>query len=286
MSLRSFLSGTAFLAACTMVGGCTTNPHSERAQLVAPTLVSAVYSDTNLRAVLALTPNIQTGCEALACPERDVFDARVVRLGKRVAEAAFRAYPELAGRIPGFDFHVVDKAEPGTASTAGGLVVVMRPLGALTPEDDTLSFLLAREIGHVVAQHHEENTGAGLMASALATVLLPVASVASVLATLFSGTSPVAASASVTAASFAGSRALAETYRPRQREEADDIALRLLGALGYDAQSVVAGFARVRLDAPPTRWMGDLRASLDHVALQAARAAAAKAYASLPIQAP
>lgn len=282
MSLPRTRERFAALAICTILGACASNPHSERAQLTAPTFVSAVYSDTSLRLMLAVAPNALGACEQSACPDRVAFDQRVAETGARLSEAAFRLYPQLADRIPGFRFSVEDKADPATASTANGLVVVMRGASSLAPDDETLAFLMAREIGHVVAGHHEETTGASLVVSALSTLFLPVANVAKVLGTLFSGVSTAAASVSVTAASFAGSRALAEAYRPRQREEADDIAVELLVERGFDGGAIARGFARVDLSAPPTRWVGDLRASVQRIALQAARAEAARAYATKP----
>lgn len=283
MKLRSLLWGAGVLT-CTILVACTSNPHSERTYLAAPSLVSSVYSDANLRVMLALSPNIKDGCEEFSCLDRAFFDGRVAAIGEQLGKAAFLAYPQLVERIAGFDFAVEDKAEPGTGSTARGLVVVMRATRSIAPDDETLSFLIAREMGHVVAQHHEERTGASIVVSALSAIFLPVANVAKLIGTLLSGSSlasaaSTTASASVTAASFAGSRVLAEVYRPRQREEADDIAMRLLASRGYDAQAVAQAFSRQDLRTTPTRWLGDLHESVERVALLAERAQAAKSYA-------
>lgn len=283
IGLRSLLRGMGILV-CTILGACTSNPHSERTHLAAPSLVSTVYSDTNLRLMLALSPNLKGECEEFSCLDRAFFDERVAAIGGQLAQAAFLAYPQLAGRVAGFEFVVEDKAEPATASTARGLVVVMRATRAIAPDDETLSFLIAREMGHIVAQHHEESTGTSIVVSALSAIFLPVANVAKLIGTLFSGTSlasaaSTTASASVTAASLAGSRMLAEAYRPRQRDEADDIAMRLLAARGYDYQAIARGFARQDLRTPPTRWLGDLRDSVGRIALLAEREAAAMSYA-------
>ena len=283
MKLRSLLWGAGILT-CTILGACASNSPSERTYLAAPSLVSTVYSDTNLRVMLALSPNIEGECEEFACLDRTFFDGRVTSIGANIAQAAFVAYPQLAGRIAGFEFVVEDKADPATASTARGLVVVTRGARAIASSDETLSFLIAREIGHVVAQHHEERTGTSIVMSALSAIFLPVANVAKIIGTLFSGSSlasaaSTTASASVTAASFAGSRVLAEAYRPRQREEADDIAMRLLEARGYDFQAIAQGFSRQDLRTSPTRWLGDLRESVERIALLAERAAAANSYA-------
>ncbi|MBM3345306.1 MAG: hypothetical protein FJY55_02220 [Betaproteobacteria bacterium] len=262
---------------CTFLGACAANPHNKRARLAAPTFVSAVYSDTSLRLMLAVTPNAEGACQQSVSPDHAAFDRRVAETGARLSEVAFRTYPQLADRVAAFRFSVEEKVEPATASTANGLVVVMRGASKLAPDDETLSFLLAREIGHVVAQHHEETTGTSLVVSALSTLFLPVANVAKYLGTLFSGVSTPAASVSVTVASFAGSRVLAESYRPRQLEEADDIAVALLQRHGIDPGSIARHFSRVDLSTPQTRWVSELSASVQRVAFLAARAEAAKA---------
>ena len=162
---------------------------------------------------------------------------------------------------------MVDKAEPGTASTASGNIVVLRPLSSIALKDEALSFVIAREMGHVVAQHHEENTATSMIMSVIATVIAPILNVAKFLAIGYSGaTTSVASSAvvsaSMTAASFVGSRVIIESYRPKQREEADGIAIRLLQPLGYDAQVVSAAFEQVDLRTPPTSWMRELQDSV------------------------
>jgi predicted Zn-dependent protease len=263
---HSLATFAAVLAACTIAGGCTTSPHSERAQFVAPSLVSEVYSRTNMQFLLAVTSSVKEKCGDAECLRNEVFDQRVQGIGTRLADAAYRAYPGLSERVAEFRFSVADKSEPGTASTAAGEIVVLRPVSLLAASDEALSFLIAREIGHVVARHHDENTGASLVVSALATVLMPVASVAKILATLFSSVTTAAASASVTAASFAGTQVVIESYRPRQREEADQIALKLLAQIGHDIRAVAAGFAHFDLSSPPTRWMADLRVSVGRLA--------------------
>lgn len=235
--------------------------------MAAPTPVSEVYSRANLRVMLAIAPD-GASCVEAECVKRAQFDQRVALAGARLAAAAYQAYPNLAERVPAFEFSVVDKAEPGTASTAGGQVVVLRPVSALAPAEEALSFVIAREIGHIVGQHHEENTAFSLVTSVIAAVLAPVVKVAKLLATFYSGATSVTASAAVTAGSFASSQALIESYRPKQREEADEIAMTLLGSFGYLPRTVVAGFSQDELKAPATRWVRDLQASVQRLAAQ------------------
>ncbi len=232
--------------------------------LAAPTSLSDAYTQVNLTLKLATRLELREACDRSGCMESAQFDERVTRIGMQLAAIAYQKYPELVERVPFFEFSVVDKAEPGTASTAGGLVVVLRPVSAIARTDEALSFVLAREIGHVVSQHHEEDTATSLVVSLVATVLAPVASVVKYLATVYSGVTTALASASVTAASFASSKVLIASYRPRQLDEADKIALNLLASSGVDPREVAAGFAYAKLRSPDdAEWMLELRRSVD-----------------------
>lgn len=280
--VSALLTGIAVLSG-TLLGGCATDMHDVGAPLTAPTPISVIHSDANARLLLLVTPNAPEDCLEATCFERYLFEDRVARLGSELAKLAFATYPQLSERVPSFEFNVVDKAEPFTVSNARGEILVMRSIGAFAPDDETLAFLLAREMGHVIAMHHESNTGASLAISAISTLLLPVANVAKVISTVFSGTSATAAastaSASVTAASFAGSRLVAEVYRPRQREAADDIAMRLLALRGMDSGTITQSFLRTEPLMKGGRWVQDLRLSVDRIAVRFAREEAAKSYA-------
>ena len=185
---------------------------------MAPTGLSDLYSRATMEFSLAITPHEREGCAEAECVRRAEFDQRVARIGASIADAAYRTYPTLAERIPRFDFVVVDKTEAGTASAAGGHIVILRPVGAIALSDEALSFVIAREMGHVVSQHHERNTATSLAISVVAMALAPVVNVAKLLALLYSGSTSAAAASSVTsAASYASSRAIIESYWPQQR---------------------------------------------------------------------
>ena len=253
----------ALLAACTFLAACTTNPHSDRAMLAAPTPLSDAYTQVNLSLKLATSLDLREVCDLAGCMESAQFDERVSRIGARLAAMAYKKYPDLAERVTGFEFSVIDKAEPGTGSTAGGVVIVLRPVSGIARTDEALSFVIAREIGHVVSQHHEENTATSLVVSLLATVLAPVTTVVRYLASVYSGVTTAVASASVTAVSFASSKVLIANYRPRQLDEADKIALDLLASTGVDPQAAAAGFAYADSQAPDAEWLRELRRSVD-----------------------
>ena len=255
------LAPAACVLACTILGGCASDTHSDRTPLAAPTGVSEIYSQANLQLMFATTASTPE-CRQSECISRVEFDRRVTEVGTRLSAAAYKAYPELAARIEAFNFKVVDKAELGAGSTAGGLVVVLRPVNGIVRSDEALAFVLGREIGHVVAQHHEENTATSIVISIVATVIAPVVNVAKLMAAVYSGASAAAASASVTAASFASSRVIIESYRPRQRGRADAIAKGLVEQIGYDARNVTAGFTDWEQSSMQSRWMRELQASV------------------------
>lgn len=273
MSLSPINRRTILLAVCTgmctILAGCVSGVGNERAQLTAPSQVSQIYSHANLQLKLAISP-AGPECAEAECVQYSEFDHRVSQVGARLALAAYQVYPSLAERVPALEFSVADKTEPGTASTAGGQVVVLRPVSTLVTSDEALSFVIAREMGHIIGQHHEENTAFSMLTSVVTTILAPVAKVAKLLASFSSGVSAAGASAAVTAGSFAGSQMLIESYRPKQREEADDIAIALLKPLGYQPARVAAGFSQQELKAPG-RWVRELHASVQRLAAQDAQ---------------
>ena len=121
----------------------------------------------------------------------------------------------------------------------------------------------------MVANHHEENVSATLIVSALVHLIAPVANLPQLFGNLFlanaatgGASASIAANAAMTATSFLGSRVLLTTYKPRQRDEADLIAVSLLAQLGYDVPAVTAAFASVNLNSPETEWTVGLRASV------------------------
>lgn len=275
----------AALFVALFLGACASSPHTGRTQFAAPKPVSEAYSELSMQLMLVATPEAQHPCADPGCDSRTQFDRRVVHVGALLADAANHLYPDLPGRIAGFEFTVTDKNEPGTASTASGRIVLLRPVSAFTPNDEALAFIMGREIGHVVAQHHDENAATGLIVSAIARLLAPVLNFARIIVTLISGATTTgvatssAANAAVTAASIAGSRVLVSAYKPQQREEADAIAVNLLARIGYDAGSVSRAFASVDLGSPPTSWVLDLRNSVNRLSANTPAIAASRAAA-------
>jgi Zn-dependent protease with chaperone function len=221
-------------------------------------------------------------CTESECDARKAFDMQVARLGYALADKAFELYPEVRERVPRFEFVIPEKSEPGTASNASGTIVIFSGTHALEPSDPALAFIVAREMGHVIAGHHNENSATKLVVSVLAQFLLPVTGVIRAFSLLPGASSAAAASATTasataggstavlaataTAASYLGAEALIATYWPKQLNVADAIALNLLARAGYHPQQVADALAAMEQNLGDSSWPRDLRASSMHVA--------------------
>jgi len=247
------------LLACLLLCACATSTRSGRAQLSVPTPVSAAYSEIDMRLQLATAAVVESRRAATDHALDEAFDRRVQRLGAQLAQTAFAAYPDLGGRVDRFEFLVADNNEPGTASSVAGTVAIFRGVQHLGLDDEALSFVIAREMGHVIDGHNDENSAASILFSVLIQALLPVTNLlggASVISD-----NAIAAATTTTAASFVGSRALRASNRPDQMREADDLALDLLARQGRYGREV----AKALLSSAPTPgindWADDLRDS-------------------------
>ena len=257
------------------ITACATSPEG-RPQLMAPAPLqgfSAVYSEFDMHLQLV------TAADSPACPEMEcvadrAFDQRILALGRRLADIAFRQHADLYLRFPRFEFIVADKADPGAASSAGGTVILYRGLQRMNLDDAVLAFVLAREMSHVIAGHHDENVTASILVAVAAQILFPVLNIGGLFAggaaTAAAGSaagSAVGATAVTSAASFLGSRALRASYRPRQTHEAEVMAMKLLVASGWDGLEVSEKLESLRPSlSEETTWTKELRESAQSIA--------------------
>lgn len=253
------------------ITACATSPEG-RPQLVASGPLqgfSAVYSEFDMHMQL-VTAADAPACQEAQCVADRAFDQRILALGRRLAIAAFRQHADLYLRFPRFEFIVADKAEPGAASSAGGTVIVYRGLQHDNLDDAVLAFVLAREMSHVIAGHHDENVATSILVAVAAQILFPALNIgglfASGAASAAAGTA-VQATALTSAASFVGSRAVRASYRPQQVREAEVMAMKLLAASGWDGIEVSDKLESLRPSlAEDTSWIRELRESALYIA--------------------
>lgn len=256
MSIRHPLA----LLSCIALAGCAVSPQTGRQQVVMPTGVSEVYSEVDLQMKLA----------AAAAPTEDqsedqclLFDyqRQIRKVMERTVETARRLHPDLDERGIRFRFEVAPSAQAGVLSNAGGAIVVLQGTQNLGLPDSSLAFILAREMGHVIGRHHDENSAATVMFSVLTQVLFPAAALVKGLSTILPST--VAGTAmTASAVSYIGATALKTTYREDHLREAEQIAFRLMAESGWDLYEVAAEASSVRIEGGDATWMEELRRSL------------------------
>lgn len=217
---------------------------------------------------LSLVTEANTGspCAGEECELDRAFDQRVLQLGTSLAQSAFETYPDLTKRFGKFEFVIAEKASPGSISSATGTVVIFRGVQKLRIGDEALAFLIAREMGHVIGRHHDENTATSILFSVLAAVFMPVTNLISGSAALAQTASAATTSTAVaSAASFIGSKITIASYKLEQSREADTIALGLLGRLGWSKKDIADALVACTRVMGDDSWSGDLRASAEDV---------------------
>jgi hypothetical protein len=221
--------------------------------------LAAAYSDITF--ILTTGSRQHTACaEKPACGSQGdavastltPFAAQVRRIADVLQYGARDLYPDLALRIPGygdsgFDVYVVADDEPGSVSSAGGRIALNAALGALQPYDEWLAFVIAREMGHVIARHHEENSSVSIATSVIMNILIPGSGLLK------------------SAASTIGSRLAVSSNRDQQSREADAIALNVLQAGGYRLHDVALSLAIAPAGRDGDSWSQGFRKSSDRL---------------------
>ncbi len=259
-----------FVVAVTLLGVCAASS-SAHAEISAPAAISDIYSDVNMRVQLATTKGVSKPCVAGECALNKEFDQHVQALGAQLSEVAFDAYPDLKKRIKHFDFVVVEKKEPGTISNAAGTIVIFRGVQGLELEEQALAFVVAREMGRVIAGYHDQNTGTSILLSVLATVLFPASGIlqsingSAAAANATSSATMALATAASSATSFVGSKMVLAGIKPKQLREADAIAMRLFEPLDWSKDELIGSLeACTHIDGEDA-WQKDFRYSTAHV---------------------
>jgi len=216
------------LVVAALLSACASTTPGGRSQMAAPEPISALYSSFDLGMTLAALAPVATSCVGVQCQVDQGFERQVLRLGTRLAEAAYATYPELKERIPQFTFMVAEKIEAGSSSDASGTIVIYRGVRKARLDEEALGYLIAREMGHVIARHHDEKSAATIISSLIAQLVLAPANLAR----------GVVFIASSTAGTF-GKDFVSSGNVPEQQKEADIIALDLLAKQGWSDAEVV-----------------------------------------------
>ncbi len=245
-----------------LLGGCVATSGTGRTQVIAPQPIGAAYSEASLQRSLLLSET--RACRPDTCGAVAAFNRRLLRTGERLVRAAAEEVRQQP--IPRFDIRLLDTTERGTASSAAGTVVVHGGTRELDPGEPALAFLLAREMGHLMAGHHHEDSATNLAFSVVGTLLLPVGNILRGTAAALTATDGIAAA--TTAASYVGASAYKATYRADQLREADLLALQLTIRAGWSLEEIADSLAAVAPRLGGEGWSGELlvsKARLDQI---------------------
>ena len=182
-----------------------------------------------------------------AVPDADdaILRAQTLRIAESLQAAARGLYADKMKTLGGFDVYVADSKDAETLSSATGKIALYGGIAQLKPADDWLAFVIAREMGHVLAGHHDQNSAASILTSVIMNLLIPGSGLLK------------------SALSFAGSQAAAASGGEKQAQEADEVALKLLESAGYTSRTVALNLAQGPLDERlgTSSWADSLRLS-------------------------
>ncbi len=174
-----------------------------------------------------------------------LLKAQTLRITAALQGAARRLYADKMERLGAFDVYVAESKNAETLSSATGKIALYGGIADLRPGDDWLAFVISREMGHVLAGHHDDNSAASLITSVIMNLIIPGSGLVK------------------SALSFAGSQVAAASGGERQTHEADEIAIKLLEAAGYRSVTLALNLAQGPLDERlgSSSWADTLRKS-------------------------
>lgn len=232
---------------------CSTAPVGDRSRVIDIPMAS-VQSDIEFSLVNRSRVSQMSCADNPACPEAfsengDVrFNRNVAQIAGPLQATAMKLYPDLAWctrkAVGGcFDVYLVDNETPGSSSSANGRIILNSGLVQAQPDETVLAFVIAREMGHVIARHHEERSSVSIVTSVLLNVLIPGSGlVKSVIST---GIGRIAAASN----------------RDVQIVEADAIALNLLKGSGIAKRDVARSLLGTRAITDDSTWTTEFRRS-------------------------
>lgn len=173
------------------------------------------------------------------------YDARLQRVGSRIADVVFWDIPDAR-----WEFVLFDSPEINAFAMAGGKVGVFTGVLQLAESDDELAVVIAHEISHVSAKHvHEKlsqemivNTGAAALSA------VPVGY----------GITGLLTSQAIYAAYGVGTGAVGLSFDRDKEREADKIGLMYMARAGYDPKAALTFWDKVDRMSPteaPASWM-------------------------------
>lgn len=227
------------------IAGCTTAPFGERTRIIDVPLAAA-QSEIEFSITSGSRADQVCG-EGSACASEAeggglrLFVLDIERIASALQKEALQRYPDLAWCTPRknggcFDVYIVEGDAPDSSSSANGRIALSAGLGRWRSHEGVLAFVIAREMGHVVARHHKERSSLSIVTSALLNILLPGSGLLKSLI------------------STGGGRLAAISNRDVQATEADAIAFNLLQGAGFRLRDVSKNLLAMPGAVDETAW--------------------------------
>jgi len=208
---------SVFAVSILLLAGCVTNPETGRSQLM---LVSQ-----SEEAQMGLSSFTQIKQQEKISTD-PVANARVQRVGKRIAASVGREIPNAQ-----WEFVVFDSAQVNAFALPGGKVGVYTGLLKLATTDDELAIVMGHEIAHVTSRHGAERTSQNYAIAgvgALAAFGMEAKQV-----------DPAQQKLILAAYGIGSQVGFALPYSRLQESEADSVGLKFAAGAGYDPRAAV-----------------------------------------------
>lgn len=142
---------------------------------------------------------------------------------------------------------IIEDAQVNAAIYDGKTVVVNSGLLSFVENNDELAAVLAHELGHALAKHHEDKSGETRAATVgvLSSVLGTVAGVATAYYTGSGNAGSAVSDVTETGSEIIGYGAYVQSYNRDQERQADDIGLNLMTKAGYSPEAAVSLWQRM-----------------------------------------
>lgn len=214
------------LAVTLLLGGCYTVPETGRTSIILP-MVNDVAQGTAAFAEIKAKEKISSD---------PVQNARVQRIGRRIATAVGEALPGASWEFVVFD-------EPKTLNAfalPGGKVGIYTGLLNLVESDDEIAMVMGHEIAHVTARHGAERVSQGMMV-AVGGLVLDASTKGKKNHDLLLAGYGLAATGGVLA------------FSRSHESEADFIGLRYAAKAGYDPRAAVTFWQKMAQAGSPSK---------------------------------
>ena len=119
-----------------------------------------------------MAPTLTLNERAMRLADYIASNAATLRIAESLQAAARGLYAHKMSSLGGFDVYIAESQQAETLSSATGKIALYGGIADLKPADDWLAFVIAREMGHVLAGHHDQNSAASILTSVIMNLLI------------------------------------------------------------------------------------------------------------------